>query len=29
VSMEFPEEGLRFSMKMPIPGDPPLFNPDR
>jgi two-component sensor histidine kinase len=28
VSMEFAEEGLRFSMKMPIPGDPPLFNPD-
>ncbi len=29
VSMEFPEEGFRFSMKMPIPGDPPLFNPDQ
>ncbi len=27
VAMEFPEEGLRFSMTMPIPGDPPLFNP--
>ncbi|MFC5482115.1 histidine kinase, partial [Microvirga aerilata] len=29
VAMEFPEEGLRFSMTMPIPGDPPLFNPDK
>ena len=28
VSMEFPEEGLRFSMTMPIPNVPPLFNPD-
>ena len=27
VAMEFPEEGLLFSMTMPIPGDPPLFNP--
>ncbi|HST93343.1 MAG TPA: PAS domain-containing protein [Microvirga sp.] len=29
VKMEFPEEGFRFTMVMPIPGDPPLFNPDR
>jgi PAS domain S-box-containing protein len=28
VNMEFPEDGLRFTMVMPIPGDPPLFNPD-
>ncbi|WP_262027519.1 PAS domain-containing protein [Microvirga sp. Mcv34] len=28
VSMEFPQEGLRFSMRMPIPNDPPPFNPD-
>ncbi|MBF9195273.1 PAS domain-containing protein [Microvirga terrestris] len=29
VSMNFPEEGLRFTMTMPIPGTPPIFNPDR
>jgi PAS domain S-box-containing protein len=29
VTMDFQEEGLRFSMTMPIPGDPPLFNPDK
>jgi len=29
VKMDFNEEGLRFAMTMPIPGDPPLFNPDR
>jgi two-component sensor histidine kinase len=29
VNMDFQEEGLRFSMVMPIPGDPPLFNPDK
>jgi len=29
VQMEFPEEGLRFTMTMTIPGDPPIFNPDR
>lgn len=29
VSMDFPEEGLRFSMTMPIPGAPPIFNPDQ
>ncbi|MBM6581336.1 PAS domain-containing protein [Microvirga sp. BT689] len=29
VSMDFPEEGLRFSMTLPIPGTPPIFNPDR
>ncbi|QRM28191.1 PAS domain-containing protein [Microvirga sp. VF16] len=28
VSMDFPEEGLRFSMQMPIPTEPPTFNPD-
>jgi len=28
VSMEFPEEGLRFSMTLPIPNEPPLFNPN-
>jgi PAS domain S-box-containing protein len=28
VSMDFPEEGLRFSMRMPIPTQPPIFNPD-
>ena len=28
VSMEFPEEGLRFSMQMPIPTEHPTFNPD-
>jgi PAS domain S-box-containing protein len=29
VSMDFPEDGLRFSMTLPIPGTPPIFNPDR
>ena len=29
VNMDFQEEGLRFSMTMPIPGEPPLFNPDK
>jgi PAS domain S-box-containing protein len=29
VSMSFPEEGLRFTMTLPIPGTPPIFNPDR
>ncbi|HZB61928.1 MAG TPA: PAS domain-containing protein [Microvirga sp.] len=29
VHMDFQEEGLRFSMTMPMPGDPPLFNPDK
>ncbi|MEZ0171765.1 PAS domain-containing protein [Microvirga sp. TS319] len=28
VNMDFPEEGLHFTMSMPIPGAPPLFNPD-
>ena len=28
VSMNFPEEGLRFTMTLPIPGAPPIFNPD-
>jgi PAS domain S-box-containing protein len=28
VSMNFLEEGLHFSMQMPIPVDPPTFNPD-
>jgi two-component sensor histidine kinase len=28
VTMEFPEEGLRFRMIMPLPGDPPSFKPD-
>ena len=28
VKMEFPEDGFRFTMSLPIPGDPPLFNPD-
>ncbi len=28
VSMEFPEDGLRFSMTLPIPNEPPLFNPN-
>jgi PAS domain S-box-containing protein len=28
VSMDFPEEGLRFSMEMPIPTQSPTFNPD-
>jgi PAS domain S-box-containing protein len=29
VKMEFPEDGFRFTMELPIPGDPPLFNPDK
>lgn len=29
VHMDFAPEGLHFTMTMPIPGDPPLFNPDR
>jgi len=29
VNMDFQEEGLRFTMVMPIPGEPPLFNPDK
>jgi PAS domain S-box-containing protein len=29
VHMDFQEEGLRFSMTMPMPVDPPLFNPDK
>lgn len=29
VRMEFPEDGFRFTMELPIPGDPPLFNPDQ
>jgi PAS domain S-box-containing protein len=29
VHMDFQEDGLRFSMLMPIPGEPPLFNPDK
>jgi PAS domain S-box-containing protein len=29
VTMDFHEDGLRFSMVMPIPGEPPLFNPDK
>jgi hypothetical protein len=29
VNMDFNQEGLRFTMIMPIPGSPPLFNPDR
>jgi PAS domain S-box-containing protein len=29
VHMDFQEDGLRFTMVMPIPGDPPLFNPDK
>ncbi|MFL4994406.1 MAG: PAS domain-containing protein [Microvirga sp.] len=28
VSMNFIEEGLHFSMQMPIPTEPPTFNPD-
>ncbi|WP_230531890.1 PAS domain-containing protein [Microvirga roseola] len=28
VKMDFQEEGLRFTMVMPIPGEPPIFNPD-
>ncbi|MET0746284.1 MAG: PAS domain-containing protein [Microvirga sp.] len=29
VNMDFNQDGLRFTMIMPIPGSPPLFNPDR
>ncbi|MCG7392525.1 PAS domain-containing protein [Microvirga sp. ACRRW] len=29
VKMEFQEHGLEFTMTMPIPGEPPLFNPDK
>ena len=29
VHMDFREDGLRFTMVMPIPGEPPLFNPDK
>ncbi|WP_052003571.1 PAS domain-containing protein [Microvirga sp. BSC39] len=29
VAMNFPEEGLRFTMTLPIPGAPPIFNPDQ
>ncbi|PVE25517.1 hypothetical protein DC522_04100 [Microvirga sp. KLBC 81] len=29
VNMDFREEGLRFTMSMPIPVDPPLFDPDK
>ncbi|MGF9759514.1 PAS domain-containing protein [Microvirga sp. 0TCS3.31] len=29
VAMNFPEEGLHFTMTLPIPGAPPLFNPDQ
>jgi two-component sensor histidine kinase len=29
VHMDFQEDGLRFTMVMPIPGEPPLFNPDK
>lgn len=29
VNMDFQESGLHFTMVMPIPGDPPLFNPDK
>ncbi|WP_052954712.1 PAS domain-containing protein [Microvirga vignae] len=29
VNMDFREEGLHFTMSMPIPGEPPLFNPDK
>jgi PAS domain S-box-containing protein len=29
VQMDFPEEGLHFTMTMVIPGEPPIFNPDR
>jgi two-component sensor histidine kinase len=28
VNMDFNQEGLRFTMIMPMPGSPPLFNPD-
>jgi PAS domain S-box-containing protein len=29
VNMDFREDGLRFTMVMPIPGEPPIFNPDK
>jgi two-component sensor histidine kinase len=29
VKMDFREQGLHFTMVLPIPGDPPLFNPDK
>jgi PAS domain S-box-containing protein len=29
VKMDFQENGLNFTMVMPIPADPPLFNPDK
>ncbi|SCX97969.1 PAS domain-containing protein [Microvirga guangxiensis] len=29
VKMDFQEHGLHFTMTMPIPGEPPLFNPDK
>ena len=29
VSMNFPAEGLRFTMTLPIPGAPAIFNPDQ
>ncbi|MBD2748087.1 PAS domain S-box protein [Microvirga sp. BT688] len=29
VQMAFPEDGLHFTMTMVIPGEPPIFNPDR
>jgi len=29
VQMAFPEEGMHFTMTMVIPGEPPIFNPDR
>jgi PAS domain S-box-containing protein len=29
VNMDFQEDGLHFTMVMPIPSDPPLFNPDK
>ncbi len=29
VKMDFHEDGLHFTMILPIPGEPPLFNPDK
>lgn len=29
VNLDFQEEGLHFTMVMPIPGSPPLFDPDK
>lgn len=29
VTMDFQEDGLNFTMVMPIPDEPPLFNPDK